>query len=181
MPEIFWFQDPLVLVHPKYLHRFFPSERLHLSARMNSIVRACTYIGITLVLIQRNPAWLLLPLVSLGFTASWMYRENPSIMKSKNKQSNKSRDNDKRDKDIDYLVSVILDGHQMENEIKRTKRKQRKSKKIPQHKVPDHLFRDTDTIMQELQKERAEQTDSVGGRVPDTPNFARKLLGMDSR
>jgi hypothetical protein len=181
MPEIFWFQDPLVLIHPKYLHRFFPSERLHLSARMNSIVRACAYIGITLTLIRRNPAWLLLPLVSLGFTASWMYRENPSIMKSKNKHNSTSKGNQQKDTDIDYLVSVILDGHPMENEIKRKKHKQKKSKKITEQKVPDHLFRDTDTIMQELQKERAEQTDSVGGRVPDTPNFARKLLGMDSR
>ena len=34
-------------------------------------------------------------------------------------------------------------------------------------------------FMQDLQETRAIQTDSVSGRVPDTPNFARKLLGMD--
>lgn len=169
MPETFWFNDPLILVHPKYLHRFFPNEKLHLSARMNSIVRACSYIGISLSLIQRNTAWLLLPLASLAFTASWMYKENPSIMK-------KTRSDKKNDPDIEYLVSVILNGHPMEHE----KRKRSKNKrKAINDKLSKDMFRDTDTIMQELQEERAKQTDSVGGRVPDTPNFARKLLGMN--
>jgi len=169
MPEMFWFNDPLILIHPKYLHRFFPNEKLHLSARMNSIVRACSYIGISLSLIQRNVAWLLLPLVSLAFTASWMYKENPSIMK--NTKSVK-----KNDPDIEYLISVILKGHPMEHE--KRKRSSKKKKEI-NNKLSKDLFRDTDTIMQELQEERAKQTDSVGGRVPDTPNFARKLLGMN--
>lgn len=171
MPEIFWFKDPLILVHPKYIHRFFPSETLHLSARMNSIVRACFYIGISLALIQRNIAWLLLPLASLGFTASWMYRENPTLMKTKKRVMN-------GDPDIDYLVNVVLSGHPMDHELRGNSKKKRKNKKIIERRSKD-LFKDTDTIMQELQEERAKQTDSVGGRVPDTPNFARKLLGMN--
>lgn len=169
MPEMFWFNDPLVIIHPKYLHRFFPNEKLHLSARMNSIVRACSYIGISLSLIQRNVAWLLLPLVSLTFTASWMYKENPSLMK-------KTKSGKANDPDLDYLVSVILNGHPMEHE---TPKRSSKKKKILNEGLSKDLFRDTDTIMQELQEERAKQTDSVGGRVPDTPNFARKLLGMN--
>lgn len=169
MPETFWFNDPLVIIHPKYLHRFFPNEKLHLSARMNSIVRACSYIGISLSLIQRNVAWLLLPLVSLAFTASWMYKENPSLMK-------KTKSGKANDPDLDYLVSVILNGHPMEHE---TRKRSSKKKKILNEGLSKDLFRDTDTIMQELQEERAKQTDSVGGRVPDTPNFARKLLGMN--
>jgi hypothetical protein len=159
MPEKFWFQEPLVLIHPKYLHRFFPNERFHLNARMNSIVRACIYIGVSLALLQRNIAWLLLPLFSLGFTASWMYKENPSIIQINTKSKNDNPD-------MDYLVSVILEGHPMVKTKKRSKPNK-------------NLFRDTDTVMQELQQERARQTDSVGGRIPDTPNFARKLLGMD--
>jgi hypothetical protein len=175
MPEKFWFQEPLVLIHPKYLHRFFPSEKLHLNARMNSIVRACVYIGITLTLLQRNVAWLLLPIFSLGFTASWMYKESPSTMKYISSNEPK-----KEDPDVAYLVSVILDGHPMKNDTyKRRKRRSRSSTKNKD--LPKNLFRDTDSIMQDLQEERAKQTDAVSGRVPDTPNFARKLLGMDSR
>jgi hypothetical protein len=138
---------------------------------MNAIVRACSYIGITLALIQRNVAWLLLPLLSLGFTASWMYQENPSVMKQ-------NRARKKTDPDIDYLVSVILEGHPMSSEKYGDLKKKKKTKQILESRSKN-LFRDTDTIMQELQEERAKQTDSVGGRVPDTPNFARKLIGMN--
>ena len=169
MPEVFWFNDPLILIHPKYLHRFFPDEKLHLSARMNSIVRACSYIGISLSLVRQNIAWLLLPLISLAFTASWMYKENPSIMK-------KTKTLKKNDPDIDYLVSVILNGHPMDHE---KHKKSKKRRNTISDKMSKDIFRDTDTIMQELQEERAKQTDSVGGDVPDTPNFARKLLGMN--
>lgn len=169
MPEKFWFQEPLVLVHPKYLHRFFPSEKFHVVARMNSIVRACLYIGITLTLIRRNVAWLLLPLFSLGFTASWMYTEDPNVIRMNHPKKTQ------HDTDIEYLVSVILDGHPMEDHVNVKRKKNTSNTKS----VPNNLFRDTDSIMQELQEERAKQTDSVSGRVPDTPNFARKLLGMD--
>jgi hypothetical protein len=170
MPEKFWFQEPLVLVNPKYLHRFFPSERLHLNARMNSIVRACLYIGLSLTLLQRNVAWLLLPLFSLGFTASWMYKEDPSSVQVQARDIRTT----KSDPDMDYLVSVILEGHPM------TEKKKKKRKKYQRDmRTQRNLFRDTDTIMQEIQEERARQTDSVGGRVPDTPNFARKLVGMN--
>lgn len=171
MPEVFWFNDPLILLHPKYLHRFFPNEKLHLNARMNSIVRACSYIGVSLALIQRNVAWLILPLISFGFTASWMYRENPSVMK-------KNKIRKKIDPDIEYLVSVILEGHPMSSKKYGDLKKKKNKKQVLESRFKN-LFRDTDTIMQELQEERAKQSDSVGGRVPDTPNFARKLLGMN--
>lgn len=165
MPEKFWLEDPLVLLHPKYLHRFFPNETFHISSRMNAIVRASLYIGLTMTLLQRQISWLLLPLLSLAVTASWMYSENPNILR---KEKSKHRD-----PDIDYLVSVIMDGHPMNHE------KLRRKKKKPRNKVSKNLFRDTDSIMQEMQETRAKQTDDVGGRVPDMPNFARKLLGMD--
>lgn len=165
MTEKFWLQDPMVLIHPKYLHRFFPSENFYLTARMNSIVRACIYIAITLSLIQQNIAWLLLPLFALGFTASWMYKENPQMILDKKT---------KQDPNLKYLVSVILDGHPIKKR-KNKKESGKKSKADP----PQDLFRNTDDIMQDLQKERAIQTDAVGGMIPDTPRFARNLLGMD--
>lgn len=170
MPEAFWLEDPLVLLHPKYLHRFFPTEKFHTASRMNSIVRASFYISISMILIQRQISWLLLPLLSLGITASWMYNENPNIGKKSKDQSNL-----KKDSDVDYLVSVILDGHPMD---KTKKRKHSRAKKTSKG-ISRDLFRDTDDIMQEMQEIRARDTDAVGGRVPDTPNFARKLLGMN--
>lgn len=182
MPEKFWVEDPLVLIHPKYLHRFFPTERFHIASRMNAIVRASVYIGVTMGMIQRQISWILLPIISLAVTASWMYRENPEIFKRKSSKNKKGEGftNKKEDSDLEYLVSVILDNYPMENQSKPKKHKRKHSVK-PTKKMRKNLFRDTDEIMQELQTERAIQTDSVAGRIPDTPNFARKLLGMDSR
>ena len=166
MPEAFWFEDPLILVHPKYIHRFFPSERFHLAARMNAIVRCCLYIGIFMAMIRQQNAWLLLPIVSLGITASWMYKSNPEAFSVKKKGK-------KTNKDMEYLASVIIEGHPMKDIPKSKKKKMKKDTRT------ENMFRSTDEVMQDLQEARAIQTDSVSGRVPDTPNFARKLLGMD--
>ena len=168
MPETFWFEEPLILVHPKYIHRFFPSERFHLAARMNAIVRCCLYIGVFMAMVRQQNAWLLLPVVSLGVTASWMYKIKPEMFTVKKGNHKKGKD-----KDMEYLASVILDGHPMKNVPKPKKKKVKKDLRT------ENMFRSTDDIMQDLQETRAKQTDNVSGSVPDTPNFARKLLGMD--
>lgn len=161
MPEVFWTLDPLILVHPKYLHRFFPSENLHMAARMNAIMRCSLYIAFALMVIRKEIVWGFIPIMMGGITASWMYREKPGLFQKQ-----------KTDPDLQYLVSAILDGHPM---------KQRNVSKSSSSVAMDtKVFKDTDENMQEMQLLRARQTDSVSGGIPDTPNFARKLLQMDN-
>ena len=108
MPEEFWATNPLVLIHPKYLHRFFPSDRLHIAARMNAVMRCALYISILISTIRKEPIWMLIPLITAGVTASWMYHEDPHIF-SKSSRNHHVHYHDRDDDDEDRGTKPIVE------------------------------------------------------------------------
>lgn len=184
MSETFWAKDPLVLINPKYLHRFFPSENHTTEERMNSVMRLSVYMGLALSLVRQSMTWMLLPVVSGILTAGWMYNENPGLMMEDiNKNDKRSRN-----KYLSILAQEIVNGN-----VKRVSRlhhggvsqhssKSKSKKRHVSWETPDlknRLYEDVDTIMQKTQRERAELTDSVSGGVANAPRFARKMLERD--
>lgn len=192
MPESFWAQDPLILIHPKYLHRFFPSDKLHTAARMNAVVRCSIYIAIILTIFRKEIVWLIIPVITAGITSSWMYKENPELFKDDlfNKQNineqneiNINPSKERKDPDIQYLAYEIIneDIHKYPERALKYKKRE-KEKQNRRNTIADkRLFQDMDTSIQQHQKERAEIIGSVAGGIPDAPNFGRKMIEMDMR
>ena len=204
MPEVFWATNPLVLIHPKYLHRFFPSDRLHTAARMNAVMRCALYISILISTIRKEPIWLIIPLITAGVTASWMYHEDPHIF-SKSLQYHDDDDDGKniivedlyssyngkkvtnrtnKDEDIEALVSEIITNqiHKYpKKDLRRKHEKEKNSRFVGKYSPDPRLFQDMDTSIQQMQRERAIVTSSVAGGIPDTPKFSRKMMKMDEK
>jgi len=209
MPEEFWAKNPLVLIHPKYLHRFFPSDRLHTAARMNAVMRCALYISILISTIRKEPIWMLIPLITAGVTSSWMYHEDPHIFTRSNRNNNDDDDGDgiiedlfshyneikgssKSYKNIDHDIQALADEiitkqiHKYPKKDLRKKNDRLKSASTDPRFIgkysPDlRLFQDMDTSIQQMQRERAIVTSSVSGGIPDTPKFSRKMMKMDEK
>lgn len=109
MPEEFWATNPLVLIHPKYLHRFFPSDRLHTAARMNAVMRCALYISILISSIRKEPIWLLIPLITAGVTASWMYHEDPNIFTKSSQYQYRHNDDGETDSEDESKNTIVED------------------------------------------------------------------------
>ena len=186
MSETFWAKDPLVLINPKYLHRFFPSENHTTEERMNSVMRLSVYMGLALSLVRQSMTWMLLPVVSGILTAGWMYNENPGLMMEDVSKDDKRS----RNKYLSILAQEIVNGnvkrvsrlHRGEDSRRSSTSKSKSNKRHVSWETPDlknRLYEDVDTIMQKTQRERAELTDSVAGGVANAPRFARKMLERD--
>ena len=182
--EVFWSNNPLVLVNPMYLHRFFPSEYLNTEARMNSIMRLSIYIGIALSMVRQSMTWMLLPVVSGLFTLSWMYRENPRATEF-NMGDNSSYSNNKYKK---YLVKEIVSGNVTEYTKQQHTKSNKKKGKHNNHRddnnwidtnVTSRIYEDVDTIMQKTQEERAKLTDKYSKGIANSTKFARKMMKLD--
>jgi len=183
--ETFWAKDPLVLINPKYLHRFFPAETHTTEERMNAVMRLSVYMGLALALVRQSMTWMLLPVVSGVLTAGWMYNENPGLMMEDISKDDKRS----RNKYLQALAKEIVSGnvkragklHQSgkgkDHYSSRASKKRHVSWETPDLK--NRLYEDVDTIMQKTQRERAELTDSVAGGVANAPRFARKMLERD--
>lgn len=196
MPEEFWATNPFVLFHPKYLHRFFPSDRLHTAARMNAVMRCALYISILISTIRKEPIWMLIPVITAGVTASWMYHEDPHIF-SKQSRGNKNDDEEdiyssyngkqtstNKDEDLEALVNEIISKqiHKYPKKDLRRKQERLKDSRLLGKYSPDpRLFQDMDTSIQRMQQERAIVSNSVAGGIPDTTKFSRKMMKMDER
>jgi hypothetical protein len=69
--ETFWLKDPLVLINPLYLHRFFPTDTLTDAEKMNAVMRASIYISIALVLYTGDWKWLFVIVITGLITAGY--------------------------------------------------------------------------------------------------------------
>lgn len=200
MPEEFWAVNPLILFHPKYLHRFFPSDRLHTAARMNAVMRCSLYISILISTIRKEPIWLLIPIITAGVTASWMYHEDPKIFNSTKTKDNETdleryRSVDDKNEDTDEITISSNSKNIMDTDLKilateiitkeihkypkKDLRRKNQKHHVGQYSPDPRLFQDMDTSIQQMQRDRAIVTSSVSGGIPDTTKFSRNMMKMD--
>ena len=174
MTELCWIKEPLVLLNPKFLHRFFPAEHYTTPEKVNSLMRASAYIGILLSMFRQSITWLLLPVAMGIVTAGWLYHEYPEKERPRNQY-------------LQTLANEIVSGNVKKYGRKLHKTRDSKHKSSAssssgsgfQKNYQANLYEDIDTIMQKTQKERAELTDSIAGGVANAPRFARKMLERD--
>jgi hypothetical protein len=179
--EIFWLKDPLILINPLYLHRFFPSERLSDIEKMNAIMRASIYISIALVLYTGDWKWLfviiLTGLITAGYSANslegfrdWIRLDTSSSIKTQWPDPMKEEN-----PYMDYLVNEIMKHpgrHRNSNSNLKLKLKSG-SNQIQNEEI---LYKDINDVFQKTQSQRS-FAGSPG--VNDQSQFAR-FLGYNS-
>lgn len=84
MVQKFWFEDPSVLINMSYLSSFFPTPKMNLIEKLNSLMRLTIYLGVILMLIRRNYLYLYIPIITAGFTIGAYYYDEEIIQKEKN-------------------------------------------------------------------------------------------------
>jgi hypothetical protein len=164
--EIFWLKDPLILVNPIYVFRFFPTNSLTDPEKMNAIMRASLYISLALVLYTSDWKWLLIivltGIITAGYSASSLegFRDWVRVSTSGSASASGSAENPY----VDYLVSEML------------KRKETRRRNI--NKINEFLYQDINDVYQKTQSQRS-FAGTPGESLNDQTGFA-KFLGYDS-
>jgi hypothetical protein len=184
--EQFWLQDPMVLINPLYLHRFFPTESLNNPEKMNAIMRATIYISIALVLYTGDWRWLFLIILSAMITAGYAanslegFRDWIRVHTSSNtmeilKTPNLPNHLEMENPYMDYLVKELVK-HPGRSHKHSSHKKQHLSTKESSSGKEGLLYQDINDVYQKTQSQR-----SFAGTpgVNDQSEFAR-YLGYDS-
>ena len=66
--DIFWFEDPKILINQERLSEFFPTDKMTLNEKLNAITRMSIYVGLVLLFLYQNSVYLLIPIFTMGFT-----------------------------------------------------------------------------------------------------------------
>jgi hypothetical protein len=79
--DLFWFQDPAILIAKDRLIEFVPTPDMTLEERMNAIARLSIYSGVLLTIIYKNVNMIYITLITLTLLYI-IYEHFPGLMKS---------------------------------------------------------------------------------------------------
>lgn len=173
--EIFWLKDPLILVNPIYVFRFFPTNSLTDPEKMNAIMRASLYISLALVLYTSDWKWLLIivltGIITAGYSASSLegFRDWVRVSTSGSSSVSASASASAENPYVDYLVSEML---------KRKEIRRRGGSRKNIDKTNEFLYQDINDVYQKTQSQRS-FAGTPGESLNDQTGFA-KFLGYDS-
>jgi hypothetical protein len=74
--EPFWYDDFTVLYKTEYLPRFFPSNEMSMSEKLNACVRFTFYFAVLMFLYKGSSSTLYLPILALGITY-YIWQQQP--------------------------------------------------------------------------------------------------------
>jgi hypothetical protein len=85
----YWFQDLGLLIQEDKLAEFLPKSGMNYPDKINALVRLSIYVGILLVVFNRNYLYFYIPVVAMSATAVLYWFREVSVRKEKNIADNK--------------------------------------------------------------------------------------------
>jgi hypothetical protein len=83
----FWYDDPMILVTPGAFFEIFPSRKFDMTRKLNALVRLSFYYAVIMYVYQKDPKYLVIPLIALGITWVVYYKQDDSQKQQIYKQS----------------------------------------------------------------------------------------------